>query len=109
MMNIERLNKGCDDVVIALQMMDDMKQNQSPAIQARITERQNFYSINLFTRLLLSGKNKPQLRRIRKEMDDMSLLPFVGVGFKTRFYNFLLRHLNLMLFFRPIYRQIRKR
>lgn len=109
MLNFERLNKGCDDVVLALQMMDDMKRDQNPAIQARITERQNYYGYNLFTRLLLSGKNREQLKQIRRDMDEMSLLPFMGAGLKTRFYNFLFRHLNLMLLFRPVYRQIRKR
>jgi glycosyltransferase involved in cell wall biosynthesis len=108
-LNVERLNKGCDDVVVALQMMDEMKQNQNSAIQNKITDRQNFYGYNLFTRLLLSGKNKSQLRQIRTKMDDMSLLPFMGAGLKTKFYNFLFRHLNLMLLFRPVYRQIRKR
>lgn len=111
MLNVERLNKGCDDVVVALQMMDEMKHNHNhnSAIQAMITERQQFYGYNLFTRLLLSGKNKSQLQQIRKKMDDMSLLPFMGAGLKTKFYNFLFRHLNLMLMFRPVYRQIRKR
>ena len=104
MLNFERLNKGCDDVVLALQMLDNMKRDQNPAIQARITERQNFYGYNLFTRLLLSEKNKEQLQQIRRNMDEMSLLPFMGAGLKTKFYNFLFRHLNLMLLFRPIYR-----
>lgn len=104
MLNIERLNKGCDDVVVALRMMDEMKQNHNASIQNKITERQNFYGYNLFTRLLLSGKNKSQLRQIRMEMDNMSLLPFMGAGLKTKFYNFLFRHLNMMLLFRPIYR-----
>lgn len=109
MLNIERLNKGCDDVVVALQMMDGMKQNHNASIRNMITERQNFYGYNLFTRLLLSGKNKSQLRQVRTKMDDMSLLPFMGTGLKTKFYNFLFRHLNMMLLFRPVYRQIRKR
>ena len=109
LLNVERLNKGCDDVVVALQIMNEMKQNQNSAIQAKITERQNFYGYNLFTRLLLSGKSKSQLRQIRTKMDNMSLLPFMGAGLKTKFYNFLFRHLNLMLLFRPVYRQIRKR
>lgn len=72
-------------------------------------ERQNFYGYNLFTRLLLSGKNKSQLRQIRTKMDDMSLSPFMDAGLKNKFYNFLFRHQNLMLLFIPVYRQIRKR
>lgn len=107
MLNIKRLNKGCDDVICALQMMDEMKRNQSSAIRAKITECQYFYGYNLFTRLMLSSKDKVELKQVRQKMDDMSLLPFRGTSIKTTFYNFLFRHLNMLLLFRPVYRLIR--
>ncbi len=108
LINSERLNRGCDDVVAALMMMNDIKKDKSPDIVKRITERQKFYTINLFTRLLLSGKNAKQLKSIKICLDDMKLLPFNGNDLKTRFYNFLFCHQHLMILSRPFYRLMRK-
>lgn len=107
--NSERLSKGCDDIMTAIETLQTLKEDQDANVQKRIGEHQSFYSINLFTRLLLSNKSIKDITWIRKVLEEMSLYPLTGHGNKLKLYNYLFRHPVLLSLFRPIYRQIRKR
>lgn len=103
-----RLNKGCDDIFTAIETLHTLKEGQDSRIQARLKEHQSFYSLNLFTRLMLSNKGISEISRFRKDLEKMSLYPLT-YGNKLTLYNFLFKHPVVMCLFRPIYRQIRKR
>lgn len=107
MIDAKRLNRGCDDILIAIQFMNQCKQGKSDAVQARITGRQHFYVNNLFSRLLLSDKEINEIKTFRQALNEMSLLPFDGNGLKIALYNYLFKHLHVMEIFRPLYRLIR--
>jgi glycosyltransferase involved in cell wall biosynthesis len=107
--NSVHLNKGCDDIMTAIETLQTLKEGQDSNVQKRIAEHQSFYSLNLFTRLLLSNKSIKEITRIRKVMEEMSLYPLTGYGNKLKLYNYLFKHPVLLSLFRPIYRQIRKR
>lgn len=107
MIDPERLNRGCDDILTAIKFMDECKQGQSEAISNRIGERQAFYFGNLITRLMLSNKNLNEIKRHREEIKKLSIPKIYEGGNKQRFYEFLFEHPGMMIMLRPVYRAIR--
>lgn len=104
----ERLNRGCDDILTAIKQMEKLKKGHPASVQKRITDHQNFYTANLFSRLLLTNKNVTEIARIRTDLEAMSLLPMKGNGNKLKLYNLLFRYPALIPLFRPIYKRIRQ-
>lgn len=108
MINSNKLIQGCDDILTAIQFMNQCKQGQNDAIQKVIEERQFFYRSNLITRLMLSDKGHSELKRHRDAIRVLSIPKNQGIG-KNLFYDFLFDHPLLMMLFRPAYRAVRSR
>lgn len=108
MIDPKRLNKGCDDILTAIQFMDECKQGHSDAVKARIGERQQFYRGNLITRLILSDKSLTEIKRHHAVLNSLSIPKGVIQSPKIKFYDFLLCYPVLMLMFRPVYRLVRR-
>ncbi|MBR5685527.1 MAG: glycosyltransferase family 2 protein [Muribaculaceae bacterium] len=107
MIDSKRLNRGCDDILTAIQFMDECKQGHSDAIKARIGERQQFYRLNLITRLLLSNKNLNEIKRHHAALDQLTVPKDALTGKKIMIYNYLFDHPRMMLMLRPLYRLVR--
>ena len=107
MIDPKRLGKGCDDILTAIQFMDECKQGQSDAIKDRIGERQAFYYGNLTARLMLSDKSRKEIKRHHEEIMKLSIPRIYEGGKKQQFYEFLFEHPWLMTTLRPVYRTIR--
>lgn len=107
MIDSKRLNRGCDDILTAIQFMDECKQGHSDAIKAAIGERQQFYRLNLITRLLLSDKNYNEIVRHHDVISGLSIPQKSKKGVKEILYDFLFDHPRSIVFLRPLYRWIR--
>ena len=107
MIDPKRLNKGCDDILTAIQFMDECKQGHSDAIKARIGERQQFYRLNLITRLLLSDKNYNEIVRHHDVISGLAIPQKSKKGVKEMLYDFLFDHPRPIVILRPLYRWIR--
>ena len=108
MIDPERLNKGCDDILTAIQFMNQCKEGQSDDIKKRIEERQIFYRGNLISRLTLSNKSLNELKRHRDAIKELSIPVSVRSG-KERLFDTLFEHPLLMMMVRPVYRAMRSR
>lgn len=106
MIDPEKLNRGCDDILTAIQFMDQCKDGKSDALKKRIEERQVFYRGNLITRLILSNKGLNELKRHRDAIKELSIPLGVRNG-KERLFDTLFEHPVLMLMMRPVYRVLR--
>lgn len=107
MIDAKRLNKGCDDILTAIQFMDQCKQGHNDSIKDRIGDRQAFYLGNLITRLMLSNKSLDEIKHHRQEILKLSVPQSLQMSKKQRFYDFLFKHPQLMITLRPVYRSIR--
>lgn len=107
MIDAKRLSKGCDDILSALQYMDECKQGKNEKVQNRIRQRQEFYAVNLVSRLVLSDKSLSEVKRHKSSLQKMSLLPLDGVGIMVKVYNLLINNPWLLVTARPMYRLIR--
>lgn len=107
MIDSKQLNKGCDDILTALQLMDECKLGQNDAIKNRISERQCFYRMNLITRLFLSSKSLNEIKRHHDEIGTLSIPIIKNMSVKERFYVFLFDNPWLIVSLRPLYRTIR--
>ncbi len=107
MIDSKRLNRGCDDILTAIQFMDECKQGHSDAIKAVIGERQQFYRLNLITRLLLSDKNYNEIVRHHDVISGLSIPQKSKKGVKEILYDFLFDHPRSIVYLRPLYRWIR--
>ena len=103
-----KLNRGCDDLLSAIQFLDECKQGQVGAVVKWIEGRQLFYLGNLITRLMLSDKGHSELKRHRDAIRKLSIPKNQGKG-KNHFYEFVFYHPLLLMLFRPVYRAIRSR
>lgn len=101
------LSKGCDDILTAIQFMDEYKQRCREDLKNRIQQKQELFSVNLITRLLLSRKDISEVKRHQAELQKMSLLPLDGVGIMVKVYNLLINNPWLLVTARPMYRLIR--
>lgn len=108
MIDPEKLNRGCDDILTAIQFMDQCKDGKSDAIKKRIEERQVFYRGNLITRLILSNKSLNELKRHRDAIKELSI-PIGVKNAKERLFDTLFEHPLLMMMVRPVYRAMRSR
>lgn len=106
MIDPEKLNKGCDDILTAIQFMDQCKEGKSDAVKKRIEERQVFYRGNLITRLILSNKSLKELRKHRNAIKELSIPLGVRNG-KERLFDTIFENPFLMLMVRPVYRVLR--
>jgi glycosyltransferase involved in cell wall biosynthesis len=106
--NPQKMSRGSDDILAAIQFMDLCKQGQSDAIKERIEDCQLFYKYNLITRLMLSDKNLSDLKKHRDAINEL-LIPRNHSNKKDRLYDYVLEHPILMKMLRPVYRALRKR
>lgn len=108
-LNVDFLNRGCDDIVTALSLIDEVKSKEVDInIYDELTRYQRKYLTNLFTRLLLSGKSKQEIADIYKKLYSLRLLPISLSGRKEKIINTLFRYPTLMILIRPFYRAYRK-
>ena len=108
MIDSKRLNRGCDDILTAIQFMDECKQGHSDAIKAVIGERQQFYRSNLITRLMLSNKRLDEVLHYHVALERLSIPKYAVSNKKIKLFDFFFDHPILMLIFRPIYRLVRQ-
>ena len=106
MTNSNKLSQGCDDILTAIQFMEQCKPGHNDAIKNKIEERQLFYRSNLITRLMLSDKGYAEIKRHRDSLKDLQIPLNISNG-KERLYNMALEHPLFMMFLRPVYRIIR--
>ncbi len=107
MIDPKRLNKGCDDILTAIQFMDECKQGHSDAVKARIGERQQFYRGNLITRLILSDKSVGEIKHHHAVLEQLTIPQAGNGGIKGKLFDFLFDHPGLMVISRPLYRMVR--
>lgn len=109
-LNVDFLNRGCDDIVSAINLIDEYKSKEIDRnIYDELTRYQKKYVVNLFTRLLLSGKSKQEISDIYKYLKSIHLLPISRLGRKEIIINLLFHLPILMLLIRPLYRAYRKK
>lgn len=108
MIDPHKLNRGCDDILMAIQFMDQCKQGQNEKVNTLIEERQRFYRYNLIARLMLSDKGLTDLKRHRDSIKALSIPQNSSTG-KNRLFDFVFEHPMVMMLLRPIYRAIRTR
>lgn len=104
--NPQKMSRASDDILTAIQFMDECKQGQSDEIRKKIDEHQLHYKGNLITRLMLSNKGFSELKRHRDAIRRLSIPRNLSKG-KNKLYDFVFEYPVLMLIMRPVYRAIR--
>ena len=107
-LDIARLNKGCDDIMFAIEEIEEAN-NADLSIEqkTKLHDYQKKYTINLLNRLLLSDKSKKEIKQLRNRLKQCKQLPLVGR--KGRFYNFIMATPTLVILLRPLYRLYRRK
>ena len=107
-LNAARLNKGCDDIMFAIEEIEKANNDELSLEQkTKLHDYQKKYTINLLNRLLLSDKSKKEIKQIRNRLKKCNQLPLVGS--KGRVYNFIMATPSLITLLRPLYRLYRRR
>lgn len=111
--NYSRLNRHCDDIFQAINIIEGFKDGQSEAVQRRLKEHQFVFSPNLLTRLLLSDKKMGDVKEIVAGLKKLSLFPLPddlpNANFMMHVVNFAFKHQWLVPLLRPLYRMYRNR
>lgn len=111
--NYSRLNRHCDDIFQAINMIEGFKNGQSDAVQSRLKEHQFVFSPNLLTRLLLSDKKMGEVKEIVDALKKLTLFPLPGnlpnANFMMKVVNLAFMHPWLVPLLRPVYRIYRNR
>lgn len=102
-----KMSRASDDILSAIQFMEQYKQGQPDVIKLNFEEHQIKYRGNLIARLMLSDKSLGELRRHRDALKEMSIPCNHGRGRKERLYDFLIEHPVMLFMSRPIYRIVR--
>lgn len=105
--NSVRMNRACDDIMTAIEVLHKMKLNQRDDVKAKITEKQQLFSVNLITRLMLCTKKTAEICRFRDVMRSFSLFPLTMPGIQNKIYNFFMKHPMVLIISRPLYRLYR--
>ena len=105
--NPQRLNQSCNDIMKAILFLNSSEKGLEKEIITRLREHQSTFAVNLVTRLLLSTKNRKELKLIQKQLCELSLIPLASGGLKAKLFDFFIRHPRMMLMFRPFYRMLR--
>ena len=111
--NYSRLNRHCDDIFQAINMIEGFKDGQSDAVLSRLKEHQFVFSPNLLTRLLMSDKKMEEVKEIVAALKNLSLFPLPkdlpNANFMLHVVNFIFKHQWLVPLLRPFYRMYRNR
>lgn len=109
MLDAQKLNRGCDDMVAVLSKMSAVMEGLNVPLQDKLKERQSNYATNLLSRLLLCDKNMSEIKRIRNVLkDELSVLPLSGSDLKMALRNFVYSNLWVFALIRPLYRKMRQ-
>ena len=107
-LDIARLNKGCDDIMYAIEEIEKVNNvNLSIEQRTKLHDYQKKYTINLLNRLLLSDKSKKEIKQIKNRLKQCNQLPLSGN--KGRVYNFIMSTPTLIILLRPFYRLYRRK
>lgn len=105
--NPQKMSRCSDDILSAVQFIEQFKHGQTDAIKLNLEEHQLKYRGNLIARLMLSDKSLAELRRHRGALKEMSIPRNHGRGRKERLYDYLIEHPVLLFMSRPVYRTVR--
>ena len=107
--NASRLNKHCDDIYKAINILEDFKNGQSEVVQKRLMKHQRIFGTNLLTRLLLSDKPVTDIKQLVAGLRKVALFPLPDGDLMSRLMNAAFGHLWLLPVLRPLYRLYRNR
>lgn len=105
--NSAHLNRHCDDIFKAINVLEDFKDGQPEVVQQRLKKHQQVFAPNLLTRLLLSDKPMRDIKEMVADLRKITLFPLPAGGLMARLMNTMFCHLWLLPILRPLYRKHR--
>lgn len=109
LIDAQKLSQGCDDLVKVIGEMENLMNGLDEPLQHHLKNRQSFYAINLLSRLLLCNKSVDEVKKIRQDLEKVSVLPFKNTNTKMKLRNFVFYNLWLFPIIRKLYRFIRQK